>query len=82
MRLPILYDGLSPVQKVQTFIIRRILHFLPEPILILSYQKRLFGKYFSRLIHQVLRKANHWTLAELELFGAFVSSCNACKMCT
>ena len=82
MRLPILYEGLSPFQKVQTFFIHKILGFLPGPILILSYRKRFLGKYFSRLIHQVLRKAKYWSIAELELFGAFVSAKNACQMCT
>lgn len=82
MRLPILYKGLSPLQKIQTFFIHKILGFLPGPILILSYRKRFLGKHFSRLIHQVLRKAEHWNIAELELFGAFISAKNACQMCT
>ncbi|MEN0050199.1 MAG: hypothetical protein AAF806_24250 [Bacteroidota bacterium] len=82
MRLPILYEGLSPLQKVQTFFIHKVLGFLPGPILILSYRKRFLGKHFARLIHQVLRKAKHWSVAELELFGAFVSAKNACQMCT
>jgi uncharacterized peroxidase-related enzyme len=81
MRLPILYQKLRPLQKLQTFFIRRMMGFIPGPILLLSYRKGFFGHSFSRLIHQVLRKAEHWTLAELELMGAFLSSCNSCQMC-
>lgn len=81
MRLPILYQKLRPLQKFQTFFIKKMMGYIPGPILLLSYRKKFFGKPFSQLIQEVMRKADHWTLAELELMGAFVSSCNACKMC-
>lgn len=81
MRLPILYQRLSFLQKVQVFFIRKSMGYVPGPILLLSYRKRFFGKHFSRLIHQILRKAEHWSVAELEMMGAFVSSKNSCQMC-
>ena len=81
MRLPILSKGLSPLQKLQAFFIRRMMGYVPGPILMLSYRKRFFGRPYSRLIHQVLRKAEHWSLAELELMAAFISDRNSCQMC-
>lgn len=81
MRLAILKTGLSWPQKLQAGLIHRMMRYVPGPIYLLSYRKRFFGRPFSRLIQEVLRKAEHWSVGELELMGAFCSAKNACQMC-
>ena len=81
MRLRVLENGHSPIQKFQMFFISRMMGFVPGPISLLSYRKSFFGKGFSLYIHEVLRFSKHWTLAELEMFGAFISKSNSCHTC-
>ena len=82
MRLDILRTGHRPLQKLQMFFIKRMMGFLPGPIAVLSYRRSFFGKYFEVWLQQALRKAKHWSVGEIELIGAFVSSKNACQYCT
>jgi hypothetical protein len=44
----------------------------------LSYRPELFGEPFSEALQDVMRGPSDWTVAERELFAAFVSSLNQC----
>jgi hypothetical protein len=44
----------------------------------LSYRPELFGLPFSEALQDVMRGPSDWTVAERELFAAFVSSLNQC----
>jgi hypothetical protein len=44
----------------------------------LSYRPELFGQPFSEALQDVMRGPSEWTVAERELFAAFVSSLNQC----
>ncbi len=80
MRLEILENGHSPVQKAAFSVMRAILRGpVPGPILVLSYRRKLFGKYMAPCFHEALRGAKEWRVAEVELFAAFVSRLNQCR---
>lgn len=81
MRLQILHSGHRPFQKFQMFFIGKMMGTVPGPISALSYRRDFFGKDYAIWIHEVLRSAEHWTLGELEVMGAFISYKNACKYC-
>jgi hypothetical protein len=45
----------------------------------LSYRPELFGDPFSNFLQSALRGPSDWTVAERELFAAFVSRQNRCR---
>jgi hypothetical protein len=50
----------------------------PDVVKTLMYRKRFFGEWQSKLTQQVMRGPSEWSVAERELFAAFVSSLNHC----
>jgi uncharacterized peroxidase-related enzyme len=54
----------------------------PEILRILFYRPDFFGKPMGVLHQQVLRGPSDWTVAERELFAAWVSLKNNCRFCT
>lgn len=44
----------------------------------LFYRPEFFGRPYSNAVHAVLRGPSEWSVAERELFAAFVSQKNAC----
>jgi uncharacterized peroxidase-related enzyme len=54
----------------------------PEILYILFYRPALFGKPMGALHQAVLRGPSEWTVAERELFAAWVSFKNRCRFCT
>ena len=44
----------------------------------LSHREELFGRPFSEALQDVMRGPSDWSVAERELFAAFVSSLNQC----
>ena len=80
MRLKILDDGHSPLQNIALRMMKAILRGpVPGPILVLSYRRELFGRYIAPCYHEALRGAKEWSVAEVELFAAFVSRVNECR---
>ena len=67
------------MQKLRYAIMRAFLGRVPGPILALSYRRDLCGKHLARCYHEGLRQAREWTVAEVEIFAAFVSSLNRCR---
>ncbi|HKF24218.1 MAG TPA: hypothetical protein VKE93_21800 [Candidatus Angelobacter sp.] len=51
---------------------------VPGPVLALSYRRDFCGKYLARCYQQGLRRAQEWSVGEVELFAAFVSTLNRC----
>ncbi|NOQ72700.1 MAG: hypothetical protein GQ574_11890 [Crocinitomix sp.] len=82
MRLSVLTNGHSFLQKVQIKIITKIIGQTPSPILVLSYKKKFFGKHYTPWLQNSLRKTNHWTIGEVELMGVYISKSNGCEYCT
>lgn len=82
MRLKILKRGHRLLQKVQIFFISKMMGYTPGPIAVLSYRRNFFGKHYNPWLDHALRGAKHWSVGEIELFGAFVSKQNQCQYCT
>jgi len=51
----------------------------PDTARLRFYRPDLFGRPFWRYLHAVLRGRSDWSLAERQLFAAFVSSRNRCS---
>ena len=79
MRLDVLKHGHSRLQKMQLAILRWITGRSLEPVLMMSYRRNFFGKYWARCLQEGLRNAREWSVGELETFAAFVSSLNRCQ---
>jgi len=82
MRLDILENGQSTIQKLQMGLIRKMMAgLLPGPVAALSYRADFFGKAFNDATQMALRNQTEWTKVEAELFAAFVSYNNRCQFC-
>ena len=79
MRLTILRQGHRPLQKLQLGIMKAFAGLVPGPVLVLSYRRELFGKYFADCLQEAMRQSTVWRKAEVELFAAFVSQQNQCR---
>ena len=80
LRLSILEQGkgLNFWQRLQLWPGKLIVGNYPSPMLVLSYHRLLYGKWFSRFLQQAMRKSSRWTKGELELFAAFSAQQLAC----
>ena len=79
MRLSILEHGHRLTQKLVFSIVRRTVGHVPPPMRILTYRREFFGAHFVDCLTEGLRRANEWSVGELELFAAFVSKINRCE---
>jgi hypothetical protein len=78
-RLQLITDGHGPLQRVFLRIIRAIIGYVPEPILVMSYRRGLFGRYFAPVLPRAMRKSTHWTPAECEIMAAVVAQHSECE---
>ena len=82
MRLEILDNGHSKIQKIFISLIRKMMGgFVPGPILIQSYRPNFFGKPYNEAVETALRKSKVWSKTEVEILAAFVSKNNQCQFC-
>jgi len=52
--------------------------YVSEVATMLQYRPELFGRPFSEALQDVMRGPSDWSVAERELFAAFVSAQNQC----
>ena len=52
--------------------------FVSDVVLALDHRPEIFGRPFSEARQDVMRGPSTWSVAERELFAAFVSSLNQC----
>ena len=78
MRLDVLYRGQGWLQRALFWVVRAVAGCVPGPIATLSYRPELFGTSMSALLQACLRDLEHWSVAEAELFAAYVSRQNEC----
>jgi len=52
--------------------------YVSDVVLMLQYRTELFGQLFSEALQDVMRGPSPWSVAERELFAAFVSAQNQC----
>ena len=76
IRLDILHDaqGMNPIQKAIFALMKMILKQIPNPLLVISYNRSLFGKWFARFAQRGMRESDYWEVTELELFAAFTAN--------
>jgi len=80
MRPPILENGYRPVQKAILSGIRLMTGgMVPGPMLAMSYRRDLCGKHLAACFQEGMRHATEWSVAEVEIFAAFVSRLNSCR---
>jgi hypothetical protein len=77
-RLPVLEHGHTPEAKAEIEEFRAEVGFVSDVRLMLMYRPDLFGQPFSEALQEVMREESDWTIAERELFAAFVSAQNQC----
>ena len=46
----------------------------PSPLLVLTYKRGIFGKWFAQFAQRAMRQSDHWKKEELELFAAFTAN--------
>ena len=79
MRLAILDHGHRPLQKLQFTILGALVGEVPGPIKIMSYRRKLFGKYLAQCLQEAMRQAREWSAGECEILAAFVSNLERCR---
>ena len=67
MRLPVFEDAVAADGG-----------FVSDVRKMLSHRPELFGRPFSEALQDVMRGPSEWSVAERELFAAFVSAQNQC----
>ena len=65
--------SLSFLQKVFLLPIRLSSGKYPGPMLVGSYKRKMFGKYYAEFLHGAMRGQKHWTAGETELFASFTA---------
>ena len=79
MRLPRVAHGHTWKHKALLGLIRVVSgHRAADVVRTLFYRAEFFGRSMNELTHQVMRGASEWSVAERELFAAFVSQLNQC----
>jgi hypothetical protein len=79
MRLDVLANGHDAETSARLDERRAEDGFVSDVVLMLTYRPEVFGEPFSRALQQVMRGDSRWTVAERELFAAFVSAQNGCR---
>ena len=78
MRLERVHSGHRLPDKAMLGLMRIVMGHAPGVVRTLRYRKDFFGRAFSELTQQVMRGPSQWTVAEREMFAAFVSRLNQC----
>lgn len=78
MRLSVLHDGFSPLQRIPITLMRWFGGDIPGPVAVMSYRRALFGRQAGPAFQAAMREARDWTPGECELFAALVSKLNHC----
>jgi hypothetical protein len=79
MHLEILKTGHSMLQKIQLRALGALSGRALDPVLMMSYRRNFFGKHWARCLQDGLRNGREWSVGEMEIFAAFVSSLNRCR---
>ena len=79
MRLECVENGHSLPARLKLQLMRRLGQRPPDVVRLLLYRPKFFGRSYARLVQSVMRGRSQWTVAERELFAAYVSRQNQCR---
>lgn len=79
MRLSVLGRGQSLLQKAIFAVIRVMTGAVPGPLAVLSYRSGFFGRPYGDVLEHAMRRQQHWSVGEVELFAAWVSHNLECE---
>ena len=77
-----LFNGaqrLKPIQRAIAGLIEKKAKHVPQPMILNSFKKAMFGQWFSKFLHRSMRQSQHWTKIETELFGGFTAHQLGCN---
>ncbi len=77
-RLPLLETGHPPEVRRELQRLQEENGFVSDVGLMLKYRPELFGQPLSEALQELMRGPSEWSVAERELFAAFVSAQNQC----
>jgi len=82
IRLSNVRSGHAILNKLKLVVAPLVFGVTPPDIMrVLFYRPRFFGKPMGQLHQDVLRGPSDWTVAEREMFAAWVSAKNRCRFC-
>ncbi len=72
-------DRLSPIQKPIAKLIGKRAGHVPQPLIMHSFKKRMFGQWHSKYMQRSMRESKFWTSTETELMAAFTAQQLGCS---
>ena len=79
MRLAGLTQPLHLRQRVRFMMTEAVGRRIPGPVLALSYRRNACGRQLALCVQEAMRGAREWSIGEIEIFAALVSSLNHCR---
>lgn len=81
MRLPAVERGHRLKERVILGLVRRMLGETPDTMRTLFHRPEFLGRPLGAISNRAMRLPGDWSIAERELFAAFVSTQNRCQFC-
>ena len=66
--------GLHPFQRFVFALFKKFAGQIPNPLLVMSYNRGLFGKWYAQFAERAMRESRYWKKEELELFAAYTAN--------
>jgi len=81
MRLQVVERGHRLKERLILGIVRRMVGEATDVQRVLFHRPEFFGRPLGAITHRAMRLASDWSIAERELFAAYVSVQNRCEFC-
>jgi uncharacterized peroxidase-related enzyme len=81
MRLRVVEEGYRLRERLILGLVRLMSGDAPDIMRALFHRPALFGRPLGAITNRAMRQPGYWSVAERELFAAYVSQCNRCEFC-
>ena len=81
MRLSVVDRGHRLRERLILGLVRLMSGEAPDIMRALFHRPALFGRPLGAITNRAMRQPGYWSVAERELFAAYVSQCNRCEFC-